>query len=114
MRVASQDQDWESTVTWSKAKSLEEFRKCPEDAEASYYKLTGVVRGRLQLFYLGKTFDQYTHWRLEQPDHQERIATIRRAYPEVYILVSVGDSGILRQVNGSGTSDDSSMKLSRS
>jgi hypothetical protein len=91
MRVASQNQDWESTITWTKAKSLEAFQKRPEDAEASYYKLTGMVRGRPQLFYLGKTFDQYAHWRLEQPDHQERIAAIQRAYPGVEILVSVGN-----------------------
>ena len=90
MRVASQKQDWESTITWSKAKSLEEFRKRPEDAEASYYKLSGMVRGRHRLFYLGKTFDQYAHWRLEQPDHQERIGAIRQAYPGVEIQVSVG------------------------
>jgi hypothetical protein len=91
MRVVSQDQDWESTITWSKAKSLETFRKRPEDAEASYYKLTGMIGGCLQLFYLGKTFDQVAHWRLEQPDHQARLAAIRQAYPGVDILVSVGD-----------------------
>jgi hypothetical protein len=71
MRVASQGQDWASTIKWFESKSLEEFQERPRDADASHYKLTGVVRGRPRLFYLGKTFDQYAHWRLEQPDHQE-------------------------------------------
>jgi hypothetical protein len=67
MHVASQDQDWESAIMWSKVKSLKEFRKCPGDAEASYYKVSGMVRGRRRPFYVGKTFDQYAHSRLTDP-----------------------------------------------
>ena len=90
MRVASHDLEWESTITWSKARPLNEFRERPNDREASYYKWTGVVEGHLRLFYLGKTVDQYAHWRLDQPDHQARIAKIRKAYPDVEVLIATG------------------------
>ena len=43
-----------------------------------------------RLFYLGKTVDQYAHWRLDQPDHQSRLAKIRKVYPNVEILISTG------------------------
>jgi len=90
MRIASRDEDWESTITWLAPTPLEEFLERPGDSEASFYMILGAQGDQHRLFYLGMTFDQYPHWRLDQPDHRARIEEIRRMYPGVSILVSAG------------------------
>ena len=77
-------------ITWTKATLLEQFRAQPNDQDANFYMLLLSEAGRRPVLYLGKTFDQYVSWRIEQPDHQDRLSRIQRKYPNADVLISVG------------------------
>jgi hypothetical protein len=90
MRIATRDAEWESTITWSVAQPLDRFRVRPGDQEANFYIWLGQEEQERRLLYLGKTFDQYAHWRLDQPDHLKRVKRIRAKYPNMPLLISAG------------------------
>ncbi|WP_074471484.1 hypothetical protein [Thiohalorhabdus denitrificans] len=62
----------------------------PEDAKAYLYSIVGYSDKEWWPYYIGKTFQKFVSTRIQQPDHKQRLRSLKENYPDLDFTVTLG------------------------